>query len=115
MTTEVLKDDQMPLRPHAFHLNLPSHHISKDDGVPYITKFAQNKARMILKLAHSIQLTENLYINDSMEDVEDDDEDDDDDHAFPDEYTMVSSIVIVRGAVLAHLHVHCCCIHIHVN
>jgi hypothetical protein len=85
----MIVEDEMPLRPHAFHVNLPSHHIDDQDGVPYITKFAQDKARMIIRLAHSIQLKESLYINESNVDSEDDD-DDDDDHAIPEEYTLVS-------------------------
>lgn len=92
---DMLMEELMPLKPHAFHLNLPSHHISEDDGVPYITKFAQDKARTILKLAHSIQLKESLYINnEAAGDVamEEADEEDDDDHAFTDEYTLVSFV-----------------------
>lgn len=88
----------MPLRPHAFHLNLPSHHID-EDGVPYITKFAQDKARSILRLAHSIQLKESLFFSDGsiMEDQVDegdaDDYDDDGDHALPSDSTLVSLLV----------------------
>lgn len=84
----------MPLRPHAFHLNLPNHHID-EDGVPFITKFAQDKARTILRLAHSIQLKEALFFSDdsTMEDQVDDDEADeynDEDHALPSDSTLVS-------------------------
>jgi hypothetical protein len=99
---DMLMEELMPLKPHAFHLNLPAHHISEDDGVPYITKFAQDKARNILKLAHSIQLKESLYINNEAGDadaMEEEDEEDDDDHAFTDEYTLVS---LVGAYLLRH-------------
>ena len=46
--------------PHAFHLNLPPNHFD-EDGVPYITKFAHKKARMIVDLALSINLTEAMF------------------------------------------------------
>jgi hypothetical protein len=58
--------------PHAFHLNLPPNHID-DDGVPFITKFANKKARMIVDLAMSINLTEDMFAQ-----ADDDDDDDDD-------------------------------------
>lgn len=49
--------------PHAFHLNLPPNHFD-EDGVPYITKFAHKKARMIVDLAMSIKLTEEMFEQD---------------------------------------------------
>lgn len=49
--------------PHAFHLNLPPNHFDTD-GVPYITKFAHKKARMIVDLALSIKLTEDMFVQD---------------------------------------------------
>lgn len=89
------------LNPHAFHLNLPKHHID-DDNVPYITKFAEKKSRDILRLAHSIQLNEALFcrqdastdgdVDDDMDDAVDDDEEEEpssDDHSLPKDYTMV--------------------------
>ena len=91
-----MQDHDMPMQPHAFHLNLPGHHLDDKDGVPYITKFAQDKARIILRLAHSIHLTESLYIN---ENTAADDEDVDMDnvqvdegeaHAITEEHTLVS-------------------------
>jgi hypothetical protein len=65
--------------PHAFHLNLPPNHID-EDGIPFITKFAHKKARMIVDLAMSINLTEDMFAQadyDTMdiEDVEDVDQD----------------------------------------
>jgi hypothetical protein len=91
---DMLMEELMPLKPHAFHLNLPAHHISEDDGVPYITKFAQDKARTILKLAHSIQLKESLYINNEAgNDAIEEEDEEDDGHAFTDEYTLVSFVV----------------------
>ena len=52
--------------PHAFHLNLPPSHFDAD-GVPYITKFAHKKARMIVDLALSIKLTEEMFASESGE------------------------------------------------
>ena len=49
--------------PHAFHLNLPPNHFD-EDGVPFITKFAHKKARMIVELALSINLTEDMFAQD---------------------------------------------------
>jgi len=61
--------------PHAFHLNLPSHHYddadADDDGghgdddghggqqkkVPYITKYAYKKARYVMKVLDALELT----------------------------------------------------------
>jgi hypothetical protein len=75
--------------PHAFHRNLPPHHMD-DDGVPYITKFAENKARKIVELANSLELNESLFCRDEEIEEEDADEDDeDDDHALPKDYTLV--------------------------
>lgn len=54
--------------PHAFHLNLPPNHFG-EDGVPYITKFAHKKARMIVDLALSIKLTEEMFAGDVDVDV----------------------------------------------
>jgi len=88
------------LRPHAFHLNLPRQHFyrsegSKDDRLPYITKFAQEKARNILKLAYSIELKESLYIgNSTLEveevEIEDGEGEGDDDLARSNIYTLTS-------------------------
>ena len=81
------------LRPHAFHLNLPRHHFyscEDEEVLPYITKFAEEKARNILRLALSIELKESLYIGNSDSEVDDDDEDDFDDAALPSKYNLVS-------------------------
>lgn len=85
------------LRPHAFHLNLPRQHFdcskSKDERLPYITKFSQEKARNILKLAYSIELKEHLYIDNSnlnVEEPEFEDGEGDDDLALSRSYTLVS-------------------------
>lgn len=101
----MIKEDDMPVRPHAFHLNLPNHHMDGKDGMPFITKFAQDKARMIVRLAHSIQLTEALYINEAKGEEEDDidmiadpnkvetrqNDGNDNAHAIIDEHTLVST------------------------
>lgn len=64
------------------------------DGVPYITKFAQKKARHVLKLAHSIQLTENLFVQRTSDNSDEgfDTDIDDDDNSNPDEATMVCTM-----------------------
>ena len=49
---------------HAYHQNLPSHYID-DDGVSKITKYAHRKARTLIRLMRSIQLTEDLYNEDA--------------------------------------------------
>jgi hypothetical protein len=107
------------LWPHAFHLNLPSHHID-EDGIPYVSKFAQEKARNIMTLVHSIQLNESLYVNASNdvneeeEEEEDEEEEEEDVHALPKAYTMVSSLspsqrfVALTLQHLTNLFFHCC-------
>ena len=61
MTDGIAADDWGT--PHAFHLNLPPNHFDTD-GVPFITKFAHKKARMIVDLALSIKLTEDMFVQD---------------------------------------------------
>ena len=77
--------------PHAFHRNLPPHHMD-DDGVPFISKFAEDKARKIVALAESLELNETLFVrnDDAMDvDMNDIDDEEDDDHALPKDYTLV--------------------------
>lgn len=86
--------------PHAFHRHLPPHHIDTD-GVPYISKFAQDKARKIVALAESLELHESLFVrendNESMLDNDDEEEDEDmeedDNHALPKDYTLVRTLL----------------------
>jgi hypothetical protein len=73
-------------KPHAFHRNLPPHHMD-EDGVPLITKFAENKARKAVELANSLELNESLFCRE--EETEEEDNDEEDDHALPKDYTMV--------------------------
>ena len=56
--------------PHAFHLNLPPNHMD-EDGVPFITKFAHKKARMIVDLALSINLTDDMFVQNEVQDTMD--------------------------------------------
>lgn len=81
------------LNPHAFHRNLPPHHFDSD-GVPFITKFAEKKARIIVELVHSIQLKESLFVSDvtdqEVEDQMEEDAEDDDGHSFPQSYNLSS-------------------------
>jgi hypothetical protein len=84
------------LNPHAFHRNLPHHHIGSD-GVPFITKFAEKKGRQIVELVFSIQLKECLFVHDADDleaaddQMEEDDADgeDEDGHALPHNYNLV--------------------------
>ena len=108
--------------PHAFHLNLPPNHFD-EDGVPYITKFAQKKARMIVDLALSNNLTEAMFASSSERSPNDGEEDamevDDDDDASETEdgdskETLVrkssssssSSIAIQSFTYYCFVHVH---------
>ena len=67
--------------PHAFHLNLPAHHLD-EDGIPLITKYASKKSRHILALARSMELTEAMFVNDHDVELDDDEgsQADDTDH-----------------------------------
>jgi hypothetical protein len=49
--------------PHAFHQNLPPHHLDAD-GIPLITKLAYKKSRYIIRLVESMHLSEELLAND---------------------------------------------------
>lgn len=84
------------LNPHAYHLNLPPHHMDKN-GVPYITKFAEKKVRLVLELAHSIELTEELFVRPAQDSQEENygDDDDEGDYGFPKQHnTMVSESTV---------------------
>ena len=50
------------LHSHAFALNLPSH-CRGADGVPHVTRYAEKKARDILKLVRSLVLTEEALLS----------------------------------------------------
>jgi hypothetical protein len=86
------------LNPHAFHRNLPHHHIGSD-GVPFITKFAEKKSRQIVELVFSIELKECLFVHDADDNDDDheavddqmdeDDSEDKDGHALPHNYNLV--------------------------
>ena len=45
---------------HAYHQNLPSHYID-DDGISKVTKYADRKARAVIRLVNSIHLTEEMF------------------------------------------------------
>eukprot|EP00970_Alexandrium_tamarense_P003447 scaffold539_cov186-Alexandrium_tamarense.AAC.6 len=74
-----MDDSYIQLHPHAFHLQLPSHHKlhigdtadSNRDGtegglrqMPYLTLHAQARARGIWKLVKSLEVIEGLYCED---------------------------------------------------
>lgn len=48
--------------PHAFHLNLPPHHLDEADGIPYITKYAYKKARYVMKVLEALELTPQMLL-----------------------------------------------------
>jgi len=51
---------------HPFHRFLPPHYIDKEDGIPFSVKWAHRKARHIVSLVQSLQLTEDmLHQNDT--------------------------------------------------
>jgi len=58
--------DQCLSNPHAYHQNLPSHYIDSD-GIPFLTKYADKKARTILDIVRSIHLTEDSFLTDEEE------------------------------------------------
>ena len=66
------------------------------DGVPFITKFAEKKARLIVALATSIQLNESLFVtgvnDEEANGLVNEDSDDEDGHAIPNDYNMVREI-----------------------
>lgn len=81
---EDLTEDPSWKHPHAFHLNLPAHHLD-DDGIPLITKYAYKKSRYIIRLVESMQLTESMFVNDNdIEDMIEDDIDEDDEDSQSD-------------------------------
>ena len=89
--------------PHAFHLNLPPNHFD-EDGVPHITKFAHKKARMVVDLAMSIQLSEDMFVHGAGlgEDAMDvDDREDKDDDEWKD--------TLVRFDFTVEMDIHCVC------
>jgi len=49
---------------HAYHHNLPRHYIDSD-GIPLVTKYANKKARAVVELVRSIQLTEDSFLSDA--------------------------------------------------
>jgi hypothetical protein len=53
------------LEGHAYHYNLPSHYIDKNDGIPLVTKYADRKAKEALMIAYSIQLSEELFLKET--------------------------------------------------
>lgn len=76
---------------HAYHLNLPRHYIDSD-GIPLVTKYADQKVRAVIKLVHSIQLTEDSFLSDSEDEVPSFSEEEDHDvpGIFQKKNTMVS-------------------------
>jgi hypothetical protein len=86
---ETSKDIQF--HSHPFHTHLPEHYMDKD-GVPFVTKWAQHKARHIVALVQSLDLTQDMLDPDAyasptghgddegiLDDNEEEDGDDNDD------------------------------------
>eukprot|EP00980_Cylindrotheca_fusiformis_P017401 scaffold5398_cov120-Cylindrotheca_fusiformis.AAC.3 len=88
--------------PHAFHQNLPPHHID-EDGIPYITKLAYKKSRYIIRLVDSMELSPELLASDNYEDTEmggageDDDNDDDEDSQIAGSQEPASLAALIRS------------------
>ena len=68
LDNDITEGDPSWKHPHAFHLNLPPNHLD-EDGIPYITKYAHNKSRYILKLVESMVLTEHMFVNEEGDDL----------------------------------------------
>lgn len=91
--------------PHAFHRNLPPNHIDPKDGVPYITKYAHQKSRLVLKIVEAMELTEEMFVNDNddmtvLEDLAVADEtevDDDDEGGIQDMIMMMTDEEEMEG------------------
>jgi hypothetical protein len=87
--------------PHAFHQNLPPHHLDAD-GIPLITKLAYKKSRYIIRLVESMQLSEELLANDvEMEEensqYDGDDDDDDIDSQAADSQKPASLAALIQS------------------
>ncbi|KAL3944784.1 MAG: hypothetical protein SGBAC_001155 [Bacillariaceae sp.] len=84
--------------PHAFHQNLPSHHIDDKDGIPYITKLAYKKSRYIVRLVESMQLEEQMLANDedAQDVIIDEEEQEDFDSQAADTPTVASLPALIR-------------------
>ena len=46
---------------HAYHYNLPPHY-TDEDGIPRVIKYANAKAKAIVEIAYSIQLSPELFV-----------------------------------------------------
>ena len=80
--------------PHAFHQNLPSHHID-EDGIPFVTKLAYKKSRYIIQLVESLEIREEMFVNENVDDLdaETDVDDDDDDVSSNQQTTNLASLI----------------------
>ena len=76
-------DDPTWKHPHAFHLNLPAHHLDTD-GIPLITKYAFKKSRHVMEVVKQLNLTEAMFANDDGADEDDDEGSQPDDSNTPD-------------------------------
>jgi hypothetical protein len=72
-------------RPHAYHLNLPVHHVDPTTGVPYITTFCQHKVQQWIRLVLSIRLDPKMYCWNEEEVIVPSDEQEDDDDGLEEE------------------------------
>jgi len=94
-STGTTNDCEKSAKPHshAYHHNLPRHYIDSD-GIPLVTKYADQKARAVIKLVHSIQLTEDSFISNSEDELSSSAEEDDHDISgiFQKKNTMASIV-----------------------
>ena len=89
------------LEGHAYHYNLPSHYVDKKDGIPLVTKYADRKAKAAVKMAYSIQLSHDLFIEGTADDNEMDCHGDGIHDEGKEKNTWVSSIRI--GSIQTHI------------
>lgn len=93
--------------PHAFHQNLPAHHIDKD-GIPFITKLAYKKSRYIIRLVESMKLKEEMLANDVVMDDDSqeiiiDEEDDFDTQAAESSEASLAGLIRTCGRLQSQL------------
>mmetsp|Transcript_4858 Transcript_4858/g.11567 ORF Transcript_4858/g.11567 Transcript_4858/m.11567 type:complete len:2224 (+) Transcript_4858:205-6876(+) len=111
MTEDEIEDkteDPSWKHPHAFHQNLPSHHIDKD-GIPFITKLAYKKSRYIIRLVESMHLKEEMLANDVVTDddgqdvIDDEEEDFDSQAADTTEVASLAALIRTIGRLQSQL------------
>ena len=73
------------LHPHAFHLQLPRHHKTEINGIPYVTITAQRKSQYIVKLIDGLAIQKDFFHDVNVDPNAMDGDGDDDDDAMNDD------------------------------